>query len=469
MTLVPFTGEPMRHYLNLARCVALATVALASFVGRANADPKPVSFVTSVSEMQSLGANSANTPTLQVLSYYPGLSKGGGLFVWNPQNVSPQDNCTVFAASGVARGRWIRQVNSSLDVTMCGALWDNSHDDAGALAQAFKVAASLHTTLALPGGTGKICSTVEAMPGVIVRGQGMGPHGNIAASPTLVNADCLKAGWVFEILGSNGTTQLEAPKYYDMSIKIGNNSNPGGCIRWNRVDGGFTDSDASQNYMMHPHAERIHCEMQPTKGIQQIGLQCSKCFDGDFSQNETMWGKTGMDLEGSDVMCLGCAGPNRMSASQESLVKLISIGTFGNMDRVVGNEILFPIDQGQRYDSFILDNARSSTIEANHIEGTIKGVQSAIHLVAGFSHSIVDNDIDVLTEGTNPAPHWLVADGPFVNLRVFNNGVGGIVMGPALFNNASQTNYNLGGVRQIITHGGNAINGDSGFPSTGRQ
>jgi hypothetical protein len=333
------------------------------------------------------------------------------------------------------------------------------------LNQAFKTAAALRSTLALPGGTGKVCSTVRAMPGVIVRGQGMGPQGNISASPTLVNADCLKAGWVFEILGTNGTTQLEAPKYYDMSIKLGNSNKPGGCIRWNRADGGFTDSVASQNYMMHPHAERIYCEMQPTKGIQQIGLQCSKCFDGDFSQNETMWGKTGVDLEGSDVMCIGCAGPNRFSASQESLVKLASIGTFGNMDRVVGNEILFPIDQGQRYDSFILDNARSSTIEANHIEGTIKGVQSAIHLVAGFSHSIVDNDVDVLTEGTNPAPHWLVADGPFVNLRVFNNGVAGIVMGPALFNGAaSQPNFNMGGVRQIITHGGNARNGDFGFP-----
>jgi hypothetical protein len=420
----------------------------------------PISAIDAIAELEKAPTDNP----VQVLSYYRGLGKGGGLFAWNAASSAAPDGCFIFAGKA-GKGRWIRQSPGALDASMCGAWWDNAHDDAEPLNRAFKAAAAQHITLSLPGGIGKICSTVKAMPGVILRGQGMGPQGNIAASPTLVNADCLKAGWAFEITNANGTAQQESPKYYDMSIKLGNNNNPGGCIRWNRADGGFTDNAASQNYMMHPHAERIYCEMQATKGNQQIGLQCSKCFDGDFSQNETMFGKTGIDLEGSDVMCIGCAGPNRVSGSQESLIRMISIGTFGNMDRLVGNELLYPIDQGQRYDSFILDNARSSTIEANHIEGTIKGAQSAIHLVVGFSHSVVDNDIDVLTDSSNPVPHWLVADGPFVNVRVFNNGVAGIVMGPALFNGAaSQPNFNLGGVHQTITHGGNAKNGDSGFP-----
>jgi hypothetical protein len=398
-----------------------------------------------------------------------GMNKGGGLFAWDGASSAGADNCTIFAGKS-GPGRWIRQLSGSLDATMCGVWWDNSHDDAAVLTQSFKVAAALRTTLVLPGGTGKICSTVRTMPSVIVRGQGMGAAGNVTASPTLVNAECLKAGWVFEILAPYGSDQLDAPKYYDMSIKLGNNRNLGGCIRWNRVEGGFTDSAASQNYMMHPHAERIYCEMQNAPGNQQIGLQCSKCFDGDFSQNEIEWGKTSIDLEGSDVMCIGCAGPNRMSSSQDSLVRMAAHGTFGNMDRVVGNEILYPIDHGQRYDSFIFDNTRSSTIEANHIEGSIKGVQSAIHLVQGFSHSIVDNDVDVLTTGINPAPHWLVVEGPVVNLRVFNNGVAGVFLGPAYFDGpASQPNYNLNGIRQVITHGGNAGNGDSGFPFNSAQ
>lgn len=443
----------------------LTATGLALFFINNDSRAAPMFSAGSVEEMQTLAPGGV----VQLQSYHAGANKGGGVFAWDGANNAAANSCTIFAGKRGA-GRWVRQLSGPLDVTMCGAWWDNSHDDSAVLGQAFIVAAGLRTTLALPSGTGKICSSVRATPSVIVRGQGMGAAGNVAVSPTLVNAECLKAGWVFEILAPNGTAQLDSPKYYDMSIKLGNNSNPGGCIRWNRVEGGFTDSAASQGYMMHPHAERIYCEMQNAPGNQQIGLQCSKCFDGDFSQNEIIWGKTSIDLEGSDVMCIGCAGPNRVSASQDSLVKMVAHGTFGNMDRVIGNEILYPIDQGQRYDSFIFDSSRSSTIEANHIEGSIKGVQSAIHLVQGFSHTIVDNDVDVLTVGINPAPHWLVAEGPFVNVRVFNNGVAGIIMGPAFFNGAaSQPNFNFGGVRQIITHGGNALNGDSGFPFNSAQ
>ena len=212
--------------------------------------------------------------------------------------------------------------------------------------------------------------------------------------------------------------------------------------------------------MMHPHAERIFCNQQTR---QQVGLECSKCFDGDFSQNNIAAGNIGIALEGSDVMCIGCAGPNRIAYSTDSLIRLVAHGTFGNMDRVVGNEILYPTDSHTPYDSFIYDAAHSSTIEANHIEGIITGVQSAIHVVGGVSTAILNNDIDVLVNTVRAAPHWLIAEGPFVNFSAFNNGCGGCAMGPALFTNRSP-NYNNAGVPQIITHGGNAANGDTGFP-----
>jgi hypothetical protein len=162
-------------------------------------------------------------------------------------------------------------------------------------------------------------------------------------------------------------------------------------------------------------------------------------------------------------MCIGCAGPNRLSLARDSLIRLVAHGTFGNMDRVVGNEILYPSDTGQPYDSMIYDGSRSSTIESNHIEAVIPRGQSAIHVSGGFSHTIDNNDIDVLTPAGRSVPHWLIAEGPFVNFRAFNNGCGGCILGPALFRNNSRT-YNDGGVPQIITHGGNAANGDVGFP-----
>jgi hypothetical protein len=445
---------------NLRSILTACFAAMAGTLLVADAAPMPLSVVASIEELQATGGGAG---AVMLLSYHAGLNRGGGLFVFQANSVSTPDGCTVLAAGG-GKGRWVRQLSGALDVTMCGAWWDNVHDDAAALNHAFQVAAGNHITLSLPGGTGKVCSSITAAPGVIVRGQGMGTAGDAAASPTVVNGTCMKGGWVFELVTPNGTQLVEGPKYYDFVILTANNTQPGGCIRWNRSEGGFTDTPASQNYMMHPHAERISCSQQTRL---QVGLECSKCFDGDFSQNVITNGKHGIALEGSDVMCIGCAGPNRISYASDSLIRLASHGTFGNMDRVVGNELLYPNDDHVRFDSMIYDSARSSTIEANHIEAILPGLQSAIHVVGGFSHAILNNDIDVLANTISAAPHWLVAEGPFVNFRATNNGCGGCVLGPALFTNRAST-FN-GIVPQIITHGGNAANGDSGFPSGSGQ
>jgi hypothetical protein len=419
-----------------------------------------VSAVGSIAEMRAL--DGAGNPVVQVLSYYAGQGKGGGLFVWTAAATEAEDNCVSFAPKSAAKGRWLRQLSGALEATMCGAWWDNSHDDAAMLTRAFAVASSRRVALSFPGGTSKVCSSVTAARAVSVRGQGMATLNDPSPSPTIVNGSCMKSGWVFDLTTPKGVINLEAPKYYDMEVQAGGNNNPGGCIRWNRADGGFTDSPESQYYMLHPHAERIYCNLS---GNKQVGLECSKCFDGDFSQNNINNGKNGIALEGSDVMCIGCAGPNRISYSGDSLIRMQSHGTFGNMDRIVGNELLYPQNTPPSYDSFIYDATRSSTIEANHIEGIVEGVQSVIHVVGGFSHTIQNNDLDVLTQGSRvaAAPHWLVAEGPFVNFNAFNNGCGGCILGPALFKNHS-VDFNAGGVRQIITHGGNAVNGDAGFP-----
>ncbi|MBA2587872.1 MAG: hypothetical protein H0U98_04515 [Alphaproteobacteria bacterium] len=414
--------------------------------------------VSSVDELSGLSSGAA-----QILSYHENMNKGGGVFAFQASSAATVNGCTIFAASG-GKGRWVRQLSGALDVTMCGAWWDGSHDDAGALSHAFQVAAGLRVSLSLPGGIGKVCSSVAAARGVILRGQGTGTPGDTAPSATVVDGSCMKSGWVFDFQTPKGTTNIEAPKYYDMEILTTSAATPGGCIRWNSVAGGFTDNAASQFYMMHPHVERIYCNLQNRT---QIGLECSKCFNGDFSLNNITNGKHGIALEGSDVMCIGCGGPNRIAYTGDSQIRLASHGTFGNMDRVVGNEVLYPGDTNARFDSFIYDNARSSVIDSNHIEGILSGVQSAIHVAGGFSHTIINNDIDVLVNSTSAAPHWLIADGPFVNFRATNNGCGGCVLGPALFTNRSPT-YN-GIVPQVITHGGNAANGDSGFPSGGGQ
>ena len=335
----------MNWLRDFLKVTGLAFTALLLFWVTASAAPTVA--VASIAELQA----AAPAPVILVASYHPGLNKGGGIFVWAP-GPGAADNCTSFAGNG---GRWLRQLSGALNVTMCGAWWDNSHDDAAILTHAFAVAAGARVGLRLPGGTGKVCSTVTAARAVILRGQGMGAPGDTAPSPTIVDGSCMKSGWVFDLTTPNGTVNLEAPKYYDMEILTANNPNPGGCIRWNRVTGGFTDNPSSQYYMLHPHAERIFCSLQTR---QQIGMECSKCFDGDLSQNVITNGKTGIALEGSDVMCIGCAGPNRISYTGDNLIRLAAHGTFGNMDRVVGNEILYPNPSQARYDSFIYDSSR---------------------------------------------------------------------------------------------------------------
>src|SRR6185503_17576296 len=280
---------------------------LAGMIGPAAlAAPIPISAVASIAEMQ--GLNGVAMPVVQVLSYYPGLNRGGGLFVWNAASGDAPDSCTVFAPQKQAagqKGRWVRQLPGALDATMCGAYWDNNHDDAAALTRAFAAASNLRVMLSLPGGAAKVCSSVKAAQGVSVHGQGMSTNGASTPGATLVNGTCIKSGWVFDITAPAGAGPMEAPKYYDMEIQAGSNSNPGGCIRWNDVRGGFVDGPGSQLYMMHPHAQRIWCDMPAGD---KIGFECSKCFNGDFSLNSTTGGKHGISLEGSDVMCIGCAG-----------------------------------------------------------------------------------------------------------------------------------------------------------------
>ena len=135
--------RPRRKSMTIRQAV-LALFAIAGLAGSsALAAPMPISAAASIAEMQ--GLNGAAAPVVQVLSYYPGLNRGGGLFVWNAASGDAPDSCTVFAPQKQAagqKGRWIRQLSGALDATMCGAYWDNSHDDAAALTRAFAAASN---------------------------------------------------------------------------------------------------------------------------------------------------------------------------------------------------------------------------------------------------------------------------------------------------------------------------------------
>lgn len=76
-----------------------------------------------IADLQALGVFSSQTPTVYAKDYSQMGAGGGGVFVWEPTNVSTPDTCLVFQATAVATGRWVRQLNGQkFTVDMCGAI-----------------------------------------------------------------------------------------------------------------------------------------------------------------------------------------------------------------------------------------------------------------------------------------------------------------------------------------------------------
>lgn len=450
---------------NIYRLFALAVVALvfATSPGNAANNPANIPNIPSIAAMQALGAASPQYATINLQSYYAGLNKGGGIFQWAAGSTATGDTCTIFAASGVSTGRWIRQGINALDITMCGAYADGSHADQAAITQAGVVAStSPYKTVTLPGGHIIISSSITAATGVIYRGQGMGAPGATLPGQTWVDGATMTSGWVFDLTTPIGGATIEAPKFYDMTIYAPVGGTPsGGCIRWNSISGGFTNDASSQAAMLHPHAERIYCRGNGNVGNTVIGMQCSKCFEGDISQSIIQFGATGVDFEGSDMMSFGGAGPNRIQTTNGYPVILQGHNTFGNRNLITGNEILYPNPATGTVGAMIYDAAGSSTIQSNHIESSgAPTITCIVDVAGGVDHSIVNNDITVVS----PTNSWCV-DGDLPTLAIQNNGCSACSLPAALFPaGGSHYFYNNGGIRQIITHGGNSPNADSGFP-----
>lgn len=88
--------------------------------------------ISSIAALRALGARSAALGHVVVAGYY-GAGAGGGRFDWQPGNTAKPDGCLVFAADGVAAGRWVRAGgNRRISVLDCGARGDGETDDAGA-------------------------------------------------------------------------------------------------------------------------------------------------------------------------------------------------------------------------------------------------------------------------------------------------------------------------------------------------
>ena len=407
--------------------------------------------VDTIADMVALGVASPSVRIVYVKNYRAtGTPGGGGTFLWNASSTTTPDVCVNFQATAVAVGRWVRQlVNNKLDVMGCGAYFDypSNNDDGIPISAAFAVANSMRGVgLTAPCGISNIGTQVVMAVGIEFTG--CATDTNNAGTyfvGFLVNTTAPQT--VFGIQMPNGTAIYEAPKLRNMLV---NCTFSFYCIRWNSIAGGFTDTASTQGYLIRPQLTNV-----VVSGAQLAGIQCSKCFDGDFSFVEADGGFSGIDLQGSDWMSIGESGVVRIVGTTGYMIQLVSHGTFGNGNRIVHTELLHPQASAAAY---IYNSARSSVFEHLFFEGA-NGNPCGIKLdVGGLTfamHSTQFNDATVAQR--------LCVDNPdlFNFEETATSSSGG--MGGVKFNSGTGNRlYTNAGTRMVIHHVGNQS--ETGYP-----
>lgn len=129
------TKNVASRFTRVLRLGRLATLVAAFAAAVTNPAFAASNTVPTIAAMQALGASSSLSPTLYVVDYAHAGDGGGGEFIWDSASTTTTNTCTVFAATGVGTGRWLRQMQGrSLNVDMCGT---GNADDSGAFTAAF--------------------------------------------------------------------------------------------------------------------------------------------------------------------------------------------------------------------------------------------------------------------------------------------------------------------------------------------
>ena len=411
---------------------------------------------------------------IQVQDYYGTGNNCPIQYRWNASDTRSDDGGAVINPTGNSgNGRWnlTLQPNSPLHTCVYGVKvdspaavgtgTDNTTQLQGALTWAATYGPNRVHLDSLQGYCIKIASHITPAQGEIIEGDGMGDYNH-----TIGTGSCLNYTGIPGTSGEYaiqlqtpfpglGTTDFESPKFRDFTINyFSDDTNPGGCIQLNSIAGGFTDTTASQQGMAHPEVSRVYCLLRESSGSNKIGFQCSKCTDGSFDGTSVFGGLNGFDIEGSENIRIS---GGRVTATYGSDVILNQQGSFGQINSVVNMQLLGPANFGQTVDSIIFDSARSSVLENNFLE-SLSGVTvtSAIHLTGGFTAGIYNN-ADTLAAVT-----WLKVDTKYNNITAYGNGGYGGVIGQAIFlaGNSLDTNS----VAQILSHWGNGVSADSGWP-----
>lgn len=120
----------------IMECVEVgATPRWKAYDPRLNAEVvKQIAFVDELRTREG----SFNGEAVQLVSYYAGANKGGGVFVWDAASTAADDGGVTIAVAGVATGRWVRQLDGYVTPEIFGAKGDGINDDYIAVSAAWQ-------------------------------------------------------------------------------------------------------------------------------------------------------------------------------------------------------------------------------------------------------------------------------------------------------------------------------------------
>jgi hypothetical protein len=460
-------------FTHALRFLVVVSLSAAQLPPAAAADsPSNIPIIGTIAALRAIEVTAATIHhNIQVQDYY-GTSSGCPIqYKWNASDTATDNGGAVINPSGNAgAGRWNLNLPAGSPVHSCvfGIVADVTPNTGVGTDQSKRMQALLSWANSLGSnwvhidGNRNKCIRINTPlnPG---QGQIIEGDGEVNATGSISYGTCISylgsTGYTFLVqtphFGS-GTVPYESPKFRDFTILYASpDTGSGGCVQLNSIAGGFTDTSASQQPLVHPQFKNIYCSLPVVKGSTKIGFQCSKCIDGVADQVSVFGGNVGFDLEGSENFTV--RGPGSVTATFGPNIKLVSRGTFGNNNQVSNMQLLGPINLGQAVDSIIYDAARSSSLENNFLE-SLNGtpITSSVHLFNGFTAGIYNNAVTV------SAIPWLTVDGVYNNITAYGNGGYGASIGAAIFH-AGKYFYNKD-VQSVLSHFGNGQNGDGGWP-----
>lgn len=209
-TLVSVVGgtvnSNLMFALTTANPVVIGTSAIVFKVYSLPTSSANILAVETIATMVALGAASANYPNLYVKNYATSGDGGGGYFLWDATSTATPNLGTIFAATGVTTGRWLRQY-LDLELKFFGVPIGGYADTAWAAAVAYAVSAGQtlfvsSQTTTLPIGYYHFLHNITKPPGLAVIAS---PSSGGAGSNTVFDfTDDADGGYAFSSIGPDG-------------------------------------------------------------------------------------------------------------------------------------------------------------------------------------------------------------------------------------------------------------------------